>query len=262
LKRCPECAREIEESATICDGCAEWAAALVGSSADTATTPPVPEGSTAVAPATTNAVGSRAGRRVLLIAVVAIVGGALVTFALLGARGGPSSSVSAATPSAAAQPSKPGSSASVDVQKWSTDNRAYWLGNERHGAAFELPSDHLVQTWFGPVRPALVVRCTSRTIQAFVYTGSPMRIEPHAEGKTVTVSLDDEPVRTERWPDSDQHDALFAPDGAAFTQRLLHARTLRFGYSPHNASDVVAHFHVSGLGELIDPVAKECGWTK
>jgi hypothetical protein len=89
-----------------------------------------------------------------------------------------------------------------------------------------------------------------------------MKIEPHTEGKTVTISVDDEPVRTERWPDSDDHDALFAPDGAAFAQRLLHAQTLRFGYSPHNASDVVAQFHVSGLAGLIEPVAKDCGWNK
>jgi hypothetical protein len=172
--------------------------------------------------------------------------------------------VSAAAPAAAArQPSSPAPSPSVIVQKWTTENRAYWLGNQRHGAAFELPADNLVQTSFGPVRPSLVVRCVARTTETFVYTGSPMKIEPNVDGKTVTVSLDNEPVRTEQWPDADDHhDALFAPDGAAFAQRLLQAQTLRFGYTPHNSNEAVAQFHVSGLGELIDPVAKECGWTK
>jgi hypothetical protein len=65
---------------------------------------------------------------------------------------------------------------------------------------------------------------------------------------------------TERWADSDEHDALFAPDGAGFAQRLQRARTLRFGYTPHNALPVVVHFQVSGLSDLIGPVAKECGW--
>jgi hypothetical protein len=65
---------------------------------------------------------------------------------------------------------------------------------------------------------------------------------------------------TERWADSDEHDALFAPDGAGFAQRLQRARTLRFGYTPHNALPVVAQFQVSGLSDLIGPVAKECGW--
>jgi hypothetical protein len=149
-----------------------------------------------------------------------------------------------------------------DGQRWSTANRAHWLGERRRGAAFELPADNIVQTWFGPVRPTLVVRCMEKTTQAFVFVGSPTRIEPRAEGKTVTVSIDGEPVKTEHWPDADDHDALFAPDGADFTKRLLQAESLRFGYSPHNAQDVVAQFNVRGLWELIEPAAKECGWTK
>ena len=141
-------------------------------------------------------------------------------------------------------------------------NQAHWLGANRKGAAFELPAEHMVKTWFGPIRPFLVVRCMGKTTQAFVYTGSPLRIEPNAEGKTVTVAVDDQPAATERWPDSDDHDALFAPDGAEFAQRLLGARSIRVGYSPHNAPDVTAEFRVNGLDALIGPHVKECGWTK
>jgi hypothetical protein len=262
LKRCSECAREIEESATVCDGCAAWMAEHLPASADDVVKASAQEPSTRAEP-TIPTTGSGINRRDLLLVVAVVIGAAVVTFALLFARGGPSANVSAATAATAPrQPAPAESSASLVLHKWSTDNRAYWLGNQRHGAAFELQADNLVQTWFGPVRPTLVVRCTARTLQTFVYTGSPMKIEPHAEGKTVTLSVDDEPAKTERWPDSDDHDALFAPDGIAFAHRLLGARSLRFGYSPHNANDVVAHFHVSGLGELLDPVAKECGWTK
>jgi hypothetical protein len=264
LKHCPECAREIQESATICDTCAQWAASLVGPSTDTADAPV--EDQTVSAPSVaSDASTPRKGRRELLIAGVAVAAGALVTIAVLMGRGGSSSNVVAAAPAPATTPSQPAPPERPAVtwtQKWTTVTRAYWLGNQRRGAAFELPAENIVQTWFGPVRPSLVVRCSARTTQAFVYTGSPMKIEPQAEGKTVTVGLDAEPVKTERWPDSDDHDALFAPDGAAFAARLVHAQTLRFGYSPHNASDVVAQFHVSGLAGLIEPVAKECGWAK
>jgi hypothetical protein len=268
VKRCPECAREIEESATTCDACAEWAASL-GASADAALSAapapaPAPEPSKAVE-SVASAVRPRVGRRELVIGAVAIVGAALVAFPLMFGRGASSSSVvAAATPSRTAprRPSTSNPSSTIIHQKWRNGDRARWLGNQRHGEAFELPADNIVQTWFGPVRPALVVRCASKSIETFIYTGSPMKIEPHAEGKTVTVSVDEEPVRTERWPDADDHDALFAPDGGAFAEQLLHAETLRFGYSPHNASDVVAQFHVNGLAELIDPVAKECGRAK
>jgi hypothetical protein len=269
VNRCTECAREIQEPATTCEACSAWAAALVeaDNAAPTQVTDP-PTAAEGVTPPASSGVSRGVGRRQMLL-IAAVVGGvAIVAFGLLFARSGPSSSVSAAAAGAAGaaaaapRPSSPNPSRIEAGQKWSTDNRAHWLGERRRGAAFELPAENIVQTWFGPVRPSLVVRCMERTTQAFVYVGSPTRIEPSAEGKTVTVSVDDEAVRKERWPDADDHDALFAPDGTAFAQRLLHAQTLRFGYSPHNASDVVAEFRVSGLAELIGPAAKECGWTK
>jgi hypothetical protein len=102
----------------------------------------------------------------------------------------------------------------------------------------------------------------AKKTEAFVYTGSALRIEPNTEDHTVSFRFDDEPSGSTRWPDSAEHDALFAPDGVAFAQRVLHARTLRFGYTPHNAEPVEAVFQVSGLTDLIAPSAKDCGWQK
>jgi hypothetical protein len=75
----------------------------------------------------------------------------------------------------------------------------------------------------------------------------------------VNVSLDDEPMATERWQDAEDRTALFAPNSTAFSQRLRNARLLKFGYTPHNARAVVARFHVTGLATLMDRFAKECG---
>jgi hypothetical protein len=201
--------------------------------------------------------------RELLLIAAAAMGAAIITFVFMAARGGPSPTLSAASADTATEHPSSASElpATSAVQKWSADNRKFWLGNRR-GAAFELLAENKVHTWFGPTQPVLVVRCASRTTEALVYTRSPTRIEPHVEGKTVTVSVDGEPAKTERWSDSDDRVALFAPDGAAFARRLLHANTLRFRYSPHNADDVVAQFHIAGLAELLEPVARECGWTK
>jgi hypothetical protein len=192
-----------------------------------------------------------------------------MTFAVMAARNGSSPTFAAAAavvaapvdspaerPSSAAEPM-----AMTATQTWSGEHRAFWLGNRR-GAAFELPAENKVHTWFGPTQPVLVVRCVSRTIEALVYTRSATRLEPGSEGKTVTVSFDEEPAQTEHWADSDDRVALFAPDGAAFARRVLNAKTLRFGYSPHNADDVVAQFHVGGLSQVIQPAARECGWKK
>lgn len=197
---------------------------------------------------------------------VAAMGAAALTFAMMAARGGAAPALAAAStaPTAAAPPSAAAAATALpatETEAWSTDNRAFWLG-ARRGSAFQLLSENKVHTWFGPSQPILVVRCVSRTMDALVYIRSASRIEPHADGKTVTVGIDNEPAETERWSDSEDHVALFAPDGAAFARRLLGAKTLRFGYSPHNADDVVAQFHVAGLAKVLEPAAASCGWKK
>ena len=189
--------------------------------------------------------------------------GGLVTFAILFARG-PSAGVAAARVVAPTRkPSPPPASpppATTVSQRWSSENRAYWVGSEKKSAAFELPAEHLVPIWLNQVRPLLVIRCVAKSAEVFVWTGSAIAMEAQTDDHTVTYRLDDEPELTERWPDSAEHDALFTRDGPAFARRLVGARTMKIGYTPHNAAPVVAEFHVSGLGPLVEAFAKECGW--
>jgi hypothetical protein len=218
----------------------------------------------AAAPARAGRV-TRSSRQLTLIA--AAVGAVAVTGFAMSARGGsaPDASGPAAAPAAHVTPAPtaaPPATTDTPVQTWSKENQASWLDSRRRGAAFELLSENTVKTWFGPVRPSLVVRCASQRIEAFVVTGSPMKIDPRVEGKTVTISMDGEPARKEQWTDSSDHTAVFAPDPAAFTQRLRTVRTLHFGYSPHNSSDVVAQFHVSGIDALISAASRDCSATK
>jgi hypothetical protein len=258
LKRCQTCGRELQDPATTCDACDAWAAAVVDSPnrPDPVSTDPKP---------VARSVPAAGARREILVVAATLAGAALLTMAFMLVRRVPSDTVSAAPASESPRPSRsstPSASAPPAVTpSWSTEHKARWLGGER-GAAWELDADEVVQTWFGPSHPLLVVRCTSRTMDAIVYTGSPMMIEPHVDGKTVRVTVDNEETSTERWMDADHRDALFAPDGAAFAQRLLHATTLQFSYTPHNFSPVVARFHVAGLAPLIQHSARECGWKE
>lgn len=270
MKSCLTCGREIADSVSVCDLCEAWAAALVEarpadeaahtSQASTA------EGKPPVAAATTARAERATGSRRHLTFIAAAVAAVALTGFAMSARGGspPDASGVAAAPPAHVTPAPPSPPAIAEtaVQKWSTENRASWLDSRRRGAAFDLLSENIVKTSFGLARPTLVIRCMSQRIEAFVITGSPMKIDPRVEGKAVTISMDGEPVRTEHWADSDDRTAVFAPDPAAFTQRLRTARALQFGYSPHNSSDVVAQFHVSGIDGLIGAASKHCGATK
>jgi hypothetical protein len=165
--------------------------------------------------------------------------------------------VSAAASSASAlAPAAPASAAS-----WTTANSATWAGDTKNAIAFEVESDNNIGVWMRTVRPVLVVRCTAGAIEAFVFTASAARIEPQTDDHTVTFSFDSASEVTERWKDSEEHDALFAPEGAPFVRQLLNARVLRFGFTPHNATPVTAQFNVAGLSGIMEPAKRQCGPT-
>ena len=136
------------------------------------------------------------------------------------------------------------------------------MANAKKGVAFEVRSLNKVAIWQSIAQPILVVRCEAGRMQTFVYTASALQMEAIDENHAVKISFDGEPESNERWADSSEHDALFAPDAAAFTRRLAASQTFKISYTPHNASRVVAQFQTHGLSDLIEPAAKQCGWKK
>ncbi len=195
---------------------------------------------------------------------LAVVGAGLATLAVLAARSAPTADAVAAPASIVApQPAAlpPAAMMTRSGPGW-TANNARWVGNARKSVAFELPAHNKVSVWMRDVRPLLVVRCIPGGTDVFVFTASAAMIEPQTEDHTVRFAFDEEAEIRELWPDSAEHDALFAPDGAAFARRLMDVSTFRFAFTPHNAAPATAHFQVSGLRERLEPVAKACGWAR
>ena len=290
MKHCSSCGREIPGSATVCETCEAWAAGHVAAPLASTSTPTLTSASTptsasaptlpstptsTLAPTSTPSPTSTAtsasapvsakrvtGRQLMLIGGALAVAG-VATFAMLPARAVPATRVAAAQGDLVKpRPIAPALKPAARTQAWSSGRRAYWTGNQRHSAAFELPAENTVAIWLSQVRPLLIVRCLAKKPEVFVFTGSALKIEPQSDDHTVNFRFDDEPSTTVQWPDSAEHDALFAPDPTGFAGRLMHARTLRFGYTPHNAAPVEARFEVSGLTELLEPAARDCGWKK
>jgi hypothetical protein len=148
---------------------------------------------------------------------------------------------------------------SASAPKWTSSHHARWAGTARKTAVFEVAAERPVAVWSDTVTPRLVVRCMDQRTDVFVYIETAARIEAEDENHAVHLVFDDEAGTDARWPDSVEHDALFAPDGARLAERLMSAGTLRFGFTPHNAAPVTAIFDVRGLAERMAPVAKFCG---
>lgn len=125
---------------------------------------------------------------------------------------------------------------------------------------FTLAAGRDLPVWMSHARPALVVRCLYRRTDVFVALDTSTSYEDDADRRTVTIQWDDDPASTQRWGLSESGKELFAPDGMALVRRLAAARSLRFGFSPFNASPVTAEFLVEGFGDRAGLVARACGW--
>jgi hypothetical protein len=110
-----------------------------------------------------------------------------------------------------------------------------------------------------PVRPILAVRCLAHRTEGYVALNTPARIEP-GDAHTVTVQFDDELPVTEKWLGSASYQELFAPDGLAFTRRLVTTRLLRFRFTPHNSRPVVAEFATAGFDQVVGNISRLCRW--
>ena len=207
--------------------------------------------------------------RQLAIAGGGVMAAGILMFTILGSRGAaspesatvPAPGRKAAPATAPARP-KPVSAvaprASEPAPHWSRVTDGRWVGTSRHSAAFEVSATDPIHVWMRDVTPVLVVRCEAGRTEAFVYTQSAAQMEPQDGDHTVSLAFDDGSATNQRWPDSAEHDALFARNGGDFTRQLAGARTFRFGFTPHNAGPATATFAVDGLEEMMASAGKTC----
>ena len=58
------------------------------------------------------------------------------------------------------------------------------------------------------------------------------------------VRFDDAGAERQRWSQSTDNEALFAPNAVQMARNIAKAKTLRFEFTPFNASPVIATFDV------------------
>lgn len=128
--------------------------------------------------------------------------------------------------------------------------------------SYRLDSPQKVSDWLGEIAtPTLVVRCHERRTEVYVATSLMSAEESMGDLHAVKVRYDDQPVTDERWSESTDDEALFAPDGVAMARRIATAKTLWFEFKPFIADPQGATFHLAGVDGVIAHVASACGWT-
>jgi hypothetical protein len=199
----------------------------------------------------------------MIVGAGGAMAGVAVVVALSWLRGDAPVQTAAAASAATAAATKTASPAVVTsgpAPTWTGERKATWANDGSKTIAFELQATHDAPAWMSSVRPVLVVRCLSRTTQAFVMLGTSSNFEEDTFHRTVRVQWDDGPVTAEQWQTSESAQELFAPDGVVFARTLVASKRLRFGFTPFNAPPITVEFAVQGFDQLAGLVAATCGW--
>lgn len=124
-------------------------------------------------------------------------------------------------------------------------------------------ADEEIRGWLNEThRPTLYVRCRENETDVFVVTG----VNPDVEWglfqqATVRLRLDEDKPTRQTWSESTDGKALFAPRAVTLARRLAGASTLRFEFTPFQASPQTVTFHLDGLASRLPQVAGACGWN-
>jgi type VI secretion system (T6SS) VasI/EvfG family protein len=133
--------------------------------------------------------------------------------------------------------------------------------DDSKGVSFYLPAENEIDGWLEKKRPGLTVRCHEKTTYVYMVTGMSASVESgDLEGHTVRIRFDDAPAQRQRWRDSTDDKALFAPNAVQMARNISKSKTMRAQFTPFNAKPVIATFDVSGFEEHIGKVAAACRW--
>ena len=208
--------------------------------------------------AVTSAKPDAARLPLLAVAVAGVMAGGLVVLAFLSVGSTPPVETAVAASVSSAPPAPVVESAAPPT--WTGSRRTAWARDGSKTITFTLAGTRDLPVWMNHARPALVVRCLSRTTDVFVMLDTSADFEKDADRRTVRVQWDDDPERVQQWAVSESGRELFAPDGIDAVRRMTRARRLKFGFTPFNAQPLTAEFAVQGFDELAPLVARSCGW--
>jgi hypothetical protein len=108
----------------------------------------------------------------------------------------------------------------------------------------------------------LMIRCSGGKTDLYVITGKPAEVEYGTDTNTVRIRLDDRKALTQHWTESDDHEALFAPNPIRLAQEIARVHTVLFEFTPFQDTKKLIRFDLEGLKDEIERLAIPCRWSE
>jgi hypothetical protein len=266
MQICPSCARELDDRDIVCEFCGHRADAAGSVPAPSGTIVDKPSAELSVNPRVEAAKPTNAIRNAILVsAAIGAIAAVMFIVRSPGSNVQTNAPVTTTAPvqatslnAVALPPVRIARPESTSAPKWSRTDQSPWATDGSRTIGFEVEAERDVTVYMDRVRPVLAVRCISRQTEVFVVLRSAPSIENSDHTHTVRIGLDDGPDVEQRWLDSSNLQALFAPDGTAFAAGMASAQRLRFAFKPFNAPSAQVEFDVHGFEGPLAAMSKIC----
>ncbi len=124
-----------------------------------------------------------------------------------------------------------------------------------------LQAENEANAWLDTIYAKLIVRCSEHKTDVYIDTGTSANPELGLYNQfTVRLRLDDKKPLTQRWTESTNNTALFAPNAISLAKKLADSKSLIFEFTPFNSNTARIEFKTEGLGNLLPQVANACNW--
>lgn len=146
--------------------------------------------------------------------------------------------------------------------KWTGGRGARSLIDDSQTVVFRLDAESEFAGWLGRHRATLIVRCQENRTAVFIQTGTAASVESgDLDRHTVQIRLDDGVAFSQKWSESTNNEALFAPSPIPLARQIVDTDRMVVRFTPFNANPATLVFDVRGFDQHVGQVAETCHWS-
>ena len=151
--------------------------------------------------------------------------------------------------------------APISKGKWDLSYSVSPMDDSRT-VVLKLDAENVIQGWPDNTElPYMIIRCKENKTELYIRTGmSAMPEYGLYNENTVRIRVDDNKPYKERWSESTDNEALFAPNAIGLAKKLNKAERMLFEFTPYNSNSQLAEFDVRGLNYYLSEIADTCNW--